>query len=447
MNAAATVAETGVCMGVSRVGSKRLSQALRGSPERESKLSALLDEASGEFNRRGLSHASMARIARTMRLSRPALYYYVRDLDDLVLQCYRRSCDLMTADLQAAEQAGSGLDCIVAFIRRALDAGRSPAAVLSEIDYLTGEARRAISTAHAANVDRLRAMIRRGIADGTMRACDDEVVAQTIVGMIAWVPLSVDWLKDTQPGFRGRAVEALVDLIVKGHARNRHFEFTPSIEIGAFLPTPPNAFDRPALAEAKIELLLRTASRMFNRRGIDSTSLDDIAGALGATKGAFYHHLDNKADLVVRCYRRALTLYERFAAAAAAGRTGLERGAIGLYLNIQAHTAGLSPLIQLVGVHSLPAAVRNEITGRTRALQRRFEAFGEQGQADGSCRSSDFDALAQLGAGAFEWLPKWLPSQDPRAERQIADEIIGLLYRGIRAEKRPSRSARRPGGG
>jgi len=424
-----------------RVGSKRLSQTLRGSRERDEKLGALLDEASAEFNQRGLSHASMARIARNMRLSRPALYYYVRDLDDLVLQCYRRSCDVMRADLDASERgAGSGLDCLVGFIRRALDAGRPPTAVLSEIDYLAGEARCAISTAHAANVERLRAMIRRGIADRSIRACGDEVVAQTIIGLIAWVPLSVDWLKGTQPGFRARAVEVLVGLIVKGYARNRRFEFVSPVEIDAFRPTPPNAFDRPALAAAKIEQLLLTASRMFNRRGIDATSLDDIAGALGATKGAFYHHLDNKTELVVRCYRRALALYERFADAAAAGRTGLQRGAIGLYLNIQAHTAGLSPLIQMVGVHALPAAARNEITARTRALQRRFEAFGEQGQADGSCRGSDFDALAQLAAGAFEWLPKWLPPDDPRAERQIADEIIGLLFRGIRGERHPTRT-------
>ncbi|MGO9934164.1 MAG: TetR/AcrR family transcriptional regulator [Steroidobacteraceae bacterium] len=433
-------------MSIGRVGTKRLSQTLRASPERDQKRSTLLDEASVEFNRRGLSHASMARIARTMRMSRPALYYYVRDLDDLVVQCYRRSCDVMAADLQAAEHAGSGLDCLVAFVRRALDAGRRPTAVLSEIDYLAGEARRAISAAHAANVDRLRAIIRRGVADRSVRACDDEVIAQTLIGMIAWVPLSVDWVMGTQPGFRGRAVEALVELVVKGYARNRRFEFSSPIAIDAFLPTPPNAFDRPALAAAKIEQLLLTASRMFNRRGIDATSLDDIAGALGATKGAFYHHLHNKTELVVRCYRRALALYERFADAAAAGRNGLERGAIGLYLNIQAHTAGLSPLTQLVGVHALPPAARNEITARSRALQRRFEAFGEQGQADGSCRSSDFDALAQLGAGAFEWLPKWLPPEDPRAARQIADEIIGFLCRGIRAADRPARGAQRPHG-
>ena len=49
--------------------------------------------------------------------------------------------------------------------------------------------------------------------------------------------------------------------------------------------------------------MLMTASRLFNRRGIDGTSLDDITAGLGATKGALYHYLDNKTDLVARCHQ------------------------------------------------------------------------------------------------------------------------------------------------
>jgi hypothetical protein len=126
-------------------------------------------------------------------------------------------------------------------------------------------------------------------------------------------------------------------------------------------------------------------------------------------------------------------LYKAFADAAEKyGRSGLERGLIGLYLNVQAHTSGLAPLVQLAGSAALPPAVRSEIRRRSRALQRRFEAFGQQGLADGSFRDVDFDAVAQLGAGAFEWLPKWLHSDDPRARESLAREIVNLFVRGLR---------------
>ena len=42
------------------------------------------------------------RIARQLGLSRAALYYYVRDREDLVVQCYRRACAVMAAEQLAA---------------------------------------------------------------------------------------------------------------------------------------------------------------------------------------------------------------------------------------------------------------------------------------------------------------------------------------------------------
>jgi len=410
----------------------------------ESRHAAVLDEASVEFNRCGPSHTSTARIARNLGLSRTALYYYVRDIDDLVLQCYRRSCAVTAADLAAAQSpAVDGFGKLEAFIRRALDPTRRPIAVLSEIDYLEGEARGSILTAHGANVDSLRAIVRAGIVDGSIRECDDEVIAQTVIGLLAWVPLSADWVSNTGPDFRVRTVDALIDLLAQGQASSPNRELKLPVDISGFFQPPAGAFDRSAIAAAKVEELLRTASELFNRRGIDATSLDDITRALGATKGALYHYLDNKTDLVVRCYRRAFSLYERFADAAMSGRTGLERSLIGLHLNVQAHTSGLSPLIEMVGVRALPAAARNEITRRARALQQRFAGFGSEGQADGSIRTIDSDTLSLVGAGTFQWLPKWLPPEGSRVRGIAAMQIVELVARGIGAANSSRRALSR----
>lgn len=402
---------------------------------RAAKRTALLDEAAQEFNARGISGASIARIAKRLGLTRAAVYYYVKDRDDLAEQCYRRACEVMAANLTAAGRAGkTGLGKVLSFLRGALDPERPPAAVLSELDYLKGGARRAIAMAHARNVEKLRGFVTAGIEDGSIRPCDDEIVAQTVAGTIAWIPLSVEWVEGTDTTYRARTIEALIDVLTDGEAADRNFAFVPGVSIAAFFPKAPNAFDRRGASAAKIEQLLMTASQLFNRRGIDGTSLDDIAAALGATKGVFYHYLRNKGDLVVRCYRRAFTLYEGFAVAAEAqGGTGLERALTGLYLNIQAHASGLSPLIQMVGASALPPSARREITHRARALQRRFEALGQQGLKDGSFRSIDFDAVAQLGAGAFQWLPKWFSTDDPRAPGELAREIADLFVKGLRA--------------
>ena len=323
---------------------------------RAAKHAFLLDAAAREFNARGIAGASIGRIAKAMGLTRAAVYYYVKDRDELAAQCYRRSCEITAIDLDsAARAAGTGLNRLKSYIRLALNPVREPGAVLGELDYFEGRTRDGIAQAHAANVERLRGFIRAGLEDGSIRPCDDEVVAQTLVGTIAWIPLSVDWVAGTDESFRMRTVESLIDLIVNGYSSDPDYIFVPPVAINDFFPVQTNAFDRHEASAAKIEQLLRTASQHFNRRGIDGTSLDNITAELGATKGALYHYLDNKTDLVVRCHRRASVLYKAFADAAEKyGRSGLERGLIGLYLNVQAHTSGLAPLVQLAGSAALP---------------------------------------------------------------------------------------------
>ena len=43
--------------------------------------------------------------------------------------------------------------------------------------------------------------------------------------------------------------------------------------------------------------ILDTAERVFLKQGVSHTSLDNIAGAAGVTRGAIYWHFRNKADL------------------------------------------------------------------------------------------------------------------------------------------------------
>jgi AcrR family transcriptional regulator len=402
--------------------------------QRSPRLAALLDAAAQEFNDRGIAGASLARVGRKLGLTRAALYYYIRDREDLAAQCYQRTCDIMRDDLAAAgARDDNGLGCVLHFLRLSLDPARTPPAVLSELDYLEGKKHAAIAAAHGRNVEALRALVRGGVADGSIRACDDEIVAQTLIGTITWIPVSVDWVDATDATYRPRTVEALADLVANGQCIDPNAPYEPPVSIAAFFPAAPKAFDRDGLAAAKIEQLLMTASQLFNRRGIDGVSLDDITAELGATKGALYHYLKNKADLVVRCYRRSFDLTERFASAAEENcRGGLERGITGLYLNVQAHASGLSPLTLMVGASALPVAVRREITRRARALQRRFEGFGKQALAEGTYRNIDIGVVAQLGAGAFEWLPKWFSPDDPRASGALASEIVTLFIRGLR---------------
>jgi AcrR family transcriptional regulator len=406
-------------------------RGLDAGPARED---ALLDAAAGEFNLYGVSGASLPRIARAVGLTRAALYYYFESREDLAYRCYLRACATTASDLAAAERdARNGLQRVQGFIRHALDPARAPGVVPSEIARLNEAQRTRVESAHGRNVATLTRFIREGIDDRSIRPCDAEIAAQSIFGMVYWAPLAEEWAEGSGEPVHRRAAQAVTDLVTRGVAADPGRPFACPLDVHAYAFRPKNAFDRGEAAAMKVELLTRTASRLFNRRGIDGTSLDQITQELGATKGAFYQYIPDKTALVVECHRRQLQLSTRIVEAAGkAGRNGLERAFFGLHLLVQAFASELSPLAPLTGVEALPAKARAAIRKRGQELAQRYERYNQQGFADGSFRPFDSRTLATVGAGVFSWIPKWRKDGDPRSPRFIADECSALFVRGLR---------------
>ena len=54
--------------------------------------------------------------------------------------------------------------------------------------------------------------------------------------------------------------------------------------------------------------ILSAAAACFMERGYAETSIDDVAHALGATKGRIYHHFRSKADLFAAVFRAGMEM-------------------------------------------------------------------------------------------------------------------------------------------
>lgn len=418
----------------------KAARPARGRPARKpARRDLLLDEAARRINAQGAGSIVINDIASQVGLSRNALYYYVADRADLVFRCYLRACEAMTDDLVLAhEQGATPSERIRLFIETALAFDRPEQAVLTDIDFLPEPQRGLIREHHARNVAALRDLIAEGVRLGAFRPCDSEIAAQTLVGMISWARLSAGWLgyRDDRAA-RRRMIAATVDLILHGFSADPAADTRLDLDVETLTAKPFNAFDRRQTNEIKINQLIAAASRLFNRRGIDGASLDEVSASVGATKGAVYHYFDDKADLVVRCYRRAFELYDAFMATAVArGRTGFERGLITLHLNVQAQAGPLSPLMLQPGRLSLPAEEVARFSKASKRLRVASTRNLRQGMADGSCRPCDAAFAGEVAAGVFLWLPKWLPEAYPLSPMRLADQISDLVALGL--EARPS---------
>ncbi|MGQ0586055.1 MAG: TetR family transcriptional regulator [Gammaproteobacteria bacterium] len=402
---------------------------------RNDRLNALLDAAAAEFNLYGVAGASLSRITRSVGLTRAALYYYVDSREDLAFRCYRRACRVMADDLAAAKRAGAdGLARVRGFIERTLDPARPAGVVLTDVACLDEARRVEIEAIHGRNAADLERFIRDGIRDGSVRECDAEVAAQAILGMVFWAPLAGEWTPGAGEDVRRHAAHSIAELVSDGVAADPDAPVECPLEVAALAFRPGNAFDREAAAAIKVDLLTRAASRLFNRRGIDGTSLDEVTQELGATKGAFYQYFRDKDTLVVECHKRSQRLSVAIAdAAEKLGRNGKERGLIGLHLLTQAYASDLAPLAPLTGLEALPAKARGPILKRAMDLQQRYERFSRDGVADRSYRPFEVRTLSTTGAGVFSWIPRWRRDDDPRPARAIADEMVALFARGLRS--------------
>jgi len=406
------------------------------SVAKRSRRDLLLDEAARQLNAKGISQTALLDVAAALGLTRAAVYYYADDRQDLVFQCYRRSCEALARDLASASKApGSGLERIEAFVLCSLDPDRVEEAVLSEVAYLADEQRATIDALVAGLLAQLRQLIDAGQQDGSIRSCDSRIVAQALFGMVSWIPLAPRWLGDDS-ALRARSTAAAVDLLRHGMAAQPHaIAELPRIDVTELRAPRGSMFSREEAAAMKTEELLRTASRLFNRKGIDTTSLDEIGAAVGATKGVVYHYLSDKPDLVAHCYRRAFALGDRVLEAMARHQgNGLARAAAGFRLLVEMNArAEFSPLAPLAGVDALQPAARKEIVQLARRSEQAFPAAVEAGMADGSIRKVDLIGTAVALAGTFGWIPKWFDGEDETMVVRIADEFQRLYAFGLTA--------------
>ena len=414
------------------------SSTLASSPARSGKKSgkreALLQEAARQIIERGAGALNLNDIAETVGLSRNTLYYYVSDRFELLFLCYLRSCEVMAADIDAAVENGSGpTEQLVLVIEKIFAREGAPLALLSDLDVLPDPQRSTIAELNQRNIDTIARLIRDGVAAGQFRPVNTVIAAQCLMGMIGWARMSSIWL-GLSDSLRTRRKTALAisDLILNGIAARPDPVFHCSIDIARLDARPFNAFDKAQASEEKANQLINAASRLFNRRGCDGASLDDVSASVGATKGAIYHYFEGKNDLVTRCYERAFCLYVNFVDTALEwGDSGLEQALHVVHLNCQAQAGANPPLMPQPGLFTLPDQTRQELIGKARAVWASCQKMIDLGIADGSVRNVSSSTVTMAVTGAFLWLPKWLPAAGADNPMRLADQICDIMRDGL----------------
>jgi AcrR family transcriptional regulator len=183
--------------------------------------------------------------------------------------------------------------------------------------------------------------------------------------------------------------------------------------------------------------LLEVAVAVFNERGYDGTSMEDLARAAGISKSSIYHHVAGKETLLRLALDRALDAL--FAATTADGATSgraLERLRHVVRSSVEVLAAEL-PYVTLL------LRVRGNTATEQAALQRRreFDRFVE-GLVAAACAEGDLrpdldPALTtRLIFGMVNSIAEWYRPGRGVTAAELADGVVDLVLLGLLDDRR-----------
>ena len=185
-------------------------------------------------------------------------------------------------------------------------------------------------------------------------------------------------------------------------------------------------------------VLFETAARLFNRFGFRGTSMSMLTNELGLTKGALYHYVKDKSDLLYKLNLHAAEASkEAHDRGVAEGNTGYERihGIVRNYL--LAALESPTETFVLLEDDALSPEQSGEIIALRKALMGEMRKEISRGIEDGSITPCDPKLVSQTIVGAMAWMLKWYDPEREMSKDDVSRGMADLLSRMISSSPKP----------
>jgi AcrR family transcriptional regulator len=158
---------------------------------RASKRDAVLRTAARVFNEKGFHATSLDEVAERLHITKPTLYYYVKNKDEILFECVSIGLQMLEDAIQAERsRGGRAIDQLVAAMHSYVmivtqDYGMCIIRVGE--DPLPQDSRRALRAFKAKLDAHFRDLVARGVEEGSIRPCDPKIAAFTLAGALSWI--------------------------------------------------------------------------------------------------------------------------------------------------------------------------------------------------------------------------------------------------------------------
>lgn len=150
---------------------------------------AVILSAAAAFRRKGYHNTSMVDIAKTLGLTKAALYYYVKNKEEILFESHRMAYDSMDEILkQPREGHQSGLDYLENMFRQFVGLlTQSGVSLLTDVDSLSGEWQKDVLSRRNKIEKRVIHIVVDGQKDGSIREGDARLHVFFFMGALNWL--------------------------------------------------------------------------------------------------------------------------------------------------------------------------------------------------------------------------------------------------------------------
>jgi AcrR family transcriptional regulator len=185
--------------------------------DRGLKRDAVIRAAARAFNARGYHNTSLDDIAATLEVTKPTLYYYVENKEQLLFECFCAGLEPVRAafrDARASDQsARARLHAVLLRYAQAIASEFGWCMVRAEDQDLSDDMRAHVKSLKSEIDQGIRRLLREGITDGSIAECDPKMTAFALAGALNWI---AHWYRDNQPQSAVQVAAAFVALFENG---------------------------------------------------------------------------------------------------------------------------------------------------------------------------------------------------------------------------------------
>ena len=193
---------------------------------------------------------------------------------------------------------------------------------------------------------------------------------------------------------------------------------------------------RETLLDSRQEIL-RTAARLFQQRGYDATSMNDVAAALKLSKGGLYHHFQSKDEILFEIMNHAMELtQERVITPVRNIADPVERlrALIRLHIEVVLSPRDREITVMLHENHPLPPTLRKRINHRKKEYVHFVESLIADVQRGRGVKGAVGPRAAAFALlGMINWIYQWYKPEGELQANNLIPQFTELLFGGILA--------------